>query len=330
VRTWYSMRAAADEAAEILIHDEIGLWGISAQQFTRDLKDLGSPKRITVRINSPGGDVFDGIAIFNALKRHPATVRVSIEGLAASIASIIAMAGDEIVMPENAMLMIHDPHALVAGTAGDMRGMADALDRIKTGLISAYRRSGQADEEIARLMAEETWMTAREAVDRGFADVVEQPVRIAASFDLRRFRRVPSALLTTEDPMEQTPHEDDTAAEPSETVTLDAAPNATGAEQPEETPAPQDATTKEPPQHHVSALAYAREVVELCTLAGLANRAAGFIRNETPVEQVRKQLLEARAGIDAETHIDCGHSPAVVRTPPADAWARVIKLKFGQ
>jgi ATP-dependent Clp endopeptidase proteolytic subunit ClpP len=202
MKSWYAIRAAtsgtagsaAGSDAEILIYDEIGAFGVTAKQFTDDLKAAGEAKTITLRLNSPGGSVFDGIAIHNALKRHPARTVVHIDGLAASIASVIAMAGDEVAMPENAMLMIHDPSGVVVGTSSDMRSTADALDRIKGGLIAAYRdKTGKPDDEIERLMAEETWLTASEAVALGFADRIEKPVRIAASFDLTRFRRPPAA-----------------------------------------------------------------------------------------------------------------------------------------
>jgi ATP-dependent Clp protease, protease subunit len=106
---WYEFRAQATGAAEIVIYDEIGAFGIPAKAFIDELKRLGPVAELTVRINSPGGSVFDGVAIYNALERHGAAITVWIDGIAASIASMIAMAGDVIVMPENAMLVLHDP-----------------------------------------------------------------------------------------------------------------------------------------------------------------------------------------------------------------------------
>jgi ATP-dependent protease ClpP protease subunit len=151
-RRWYQFRAQA-KGAEVVIYDEIGAFGIPAKAFLDDLKALGPVAELTVRINSPGGSVFDGVAIYNALKRHDGAVTVWIDGIAASIASMIAMAGDEVVMPENAMLVLHDPSGLVAGTAADMRAMAEALDRMKAGMVVAYRdKSGRDDIEIEELM----------------------------------------------------------------------------------------------------------------------------------------------------------------------------------
>ena len=152
MKRWYDFRAQA-KGAEIVIYDEIGAFGIPAKAFLDELKALGPVAELTVRINSPGGSVFDGVAIYNALKRHDAAITVWIDGIAASIASMIAMAGDEVVMPENAMLVLHDPSGLVAGTASDMRAMAEALDRMKAGMVAAYRdKSGRDDAEIEALM----------------------------------------------------------------------------------------------------------------------------------------------------------------------------------
>lgn len=195
--------SAKGTTAEIHIYEQIGesFWGggISARRFLRDLKDLGPVTSITVRINSPGGNVFDGNAIYNLLKAHKATIHVIIDGVAASIASVIAMAGDTIEMPENAYMMIHNPSNMLYGTAEDMRKMADDLDKIKEGLVATYvARTGMKAEEISRLMNEETWMTAEDAMEMGFADKVNPPVKAAANFALLGlFKHAPNDLLQT-------------------------------------------------------------------------------------------------------------------------------------
>ena len=194
-RSWFKARAADDGTAEVMIYDEIGLWGITAADFDRDLKALGEVTQINLRINSPGGDVFDGIAIFNMLRHHRARVAVTIDGIAASMASVIAMAGDEIAMPDNAMMMIHDPSGMVVGTSGDMRELADALDKVKESLVSAYAKSDLDRNRVAEIVTAETWLTADEALDLGFADRVDSPVRMAANFrQLARFQSVPEHL----------------------------------------------------------------------------------------------------------------------------------------
>ncbi len=194
MKSWYRIRAQNDEA-EIFIFDEIGFFGITAKDFIDELKALGDVERIVVRINSPGGDVFDAIAIHNALKRHKAQIEVTIEGLAASAASIIAVAGDAVLMPDNTMMMIHDPIGVVVGGADDMRRLAEALDRIKTSMVAAYRaKTGLDDDDLGELMAAETWMTAQEAVEKGFADEVLEPVKMAAKFDLSRYGNAPEDM----------------------------------------------------------------------------------------------------------------------------------------
>jgi len=193
MKNWYTIQAKG-KAAEILIYDEIGMFGIAAAKFIGDLKALGKVEEITLGVNSPGGDVFDGIAIYNALKRHGASIVSRVDGIAASIASLILMAGNTIVMPDNAMLMIHNPWGGALGEADDMREVADALDKIKIAMIAAYRRSGKSDEAIAAIMDEETWYTADEAKANGFADEVIQSVNIAAFFDLKKFQKAPEAL----------------------------------------------------------------------------------------------------------------------------------------
>jgi ATP-dependent Clp protease, protease subunit len=186
-RSWYSIRAAA-AGAEILIYDAIGgPDGISAKQFATDLKKHASAKTLTIRVNSPGGDCFAATAIYNSLARHKARKTVYVDGIAASAASVIAMAGDEIIMPDNAIMMVHRPYALVLGNAGDMAKMIEALDRVEDSMIAAYRRSRQTDAKIKQLLAAETWMSAEEGVGLGFADRVADPVKIAACADFSSF-----------------------------------------------------------------------------------------------------------------------------------------------
>ncbi len=195
MNSWYTIRARAT-GAEVLIYDEIGAYGVTAKGFLAELGALPNDAAIDLRLNSPGGSVFDAVAIYNALSRHSGTITVWIDGIAASAASYIAMAGDEIVMPENAFLMIHDPSGLVMGTAEDMRSTAEALDKVKGSLIQGYAaKSGKADDEIATLMAAETWLDAKDALDLGFIDRIAEPVKLAASFDVARFRNAPPELV---------------------------------------------------------------------------------------------------------------------------------------
>jgi ATP-dependent Clp endopeptidase proteolytic subunit ClpP len=195
MKQWFSITARGPSVGNVAIFDEIGAGGVGAGEFHEQLRGLGNVSKINLSINSPGGEVFAGLSIHNMLARHKARVVVTVDGIAASIASVIAMAGDEVVMPENSMMMIHDPSGGVIGTADDMREMAEALDKIRQSLVSAYAgKSRQPRDKIESLMAETTWLTAREAVEMKFADRIEQPMKIAAQFDLQaRFGKVPKA-----------------------------------------------------------------------------------------------------------------------------------------
>ena len=208
MKSWYTIRARAS-GAEVLIYDEIGAYGVTAKGFLAELGALPNDAALDLRLNSPGGSVFDAVAIFNALKRHAGEVTVWIDGIAASAASYIAMAGDSVVMPQNAFLMIHDPSGLVMGTAEDMRSTAEALDKVKGSLIMGYAaKSGKPDAEIAALMAAETWLDAQEALALGLIDRIAEPVKLAASFDIARFRNAPAELTTAVSETGDEPPED--------------------------------------------------------------------------------------------------------------------------
>ncbi len=198
MKKWYDIKAAAPGRAEIYIYEEIGMWGVSAKQFATDLKALGSIKEIDLHVNSPGGSVFDGMAIYNLLKNHPADVYTYIDGLAASMGSVIALAGDVVSMPGNAYMMIHNPLAAAYGEEKDMQKMADILAKIKAGILSVYmEKTGKSQDEVSALMDAETWMTGAEAKELGFVDDVTDELAVAASFDLSKFENAPGILLGT-------------------------------------------------------------------------------------------------------------------------------------
>ncbi len=200
-KSWFQMKATSETSADIYIYDEIGMWGISARRFTEDLISLGNINHINLHIHSPGGEVFEGIAIYNQLKNHNATITVYIDGLAASMASVIAMVGDEIIMPTNAMMMIHKPWGVSWGDANDMRDYADLLDKVENVLIPAYmEKTGKTKEEIEAMLGEETWLTAEECVEHGFANTVIEPVKAMASLSSKRieeFKSMPNSLKNT-------------------------------------------------------------------------------------------------------------------------------------
>lgn len=195
MRKWFSCRAAGPRQAVISIYDEIGDFGITSKTFIDELRAFGPLSDVLVSINSSGGSVFEGLAIYNYLSALDAKVTVRVEGLAASIASVIAMAGDVIEMPEASWMMVHNPSVFMGGGADEMRKTATLLDDVKRQLVGIYvRRTGIPENEISQLMDVETWMDGREAVAKGFAThLIEMPA-VAAHLDLSKFSRVPAAV----------------------------------------------------------------------------------------------------------------------------------------
>jgi len=188
---WYSIENKADgNPVEISIYDEIGDYGTSAKDFIEEVKNV-SERDITLRINSVGGSVFDGLAIYNTLRSHRGYVNIKIEGLAASISTVIAMAGDNIEMSENGFFMIHNPFGQSAGEAVDMRKTADLLDKIKSEIIEIYQKKTDLTyDELSIMMDKETWLSSQEAIKFGFVNNMTEPMKIAATFDLSKFTNV--------------------------------------------------------------------------------------------------------------------------------------------
>lgn len=179
-------------AAIVEIYDDIGpgwLGMIDAKSVAEGLAAAGEVSRIEVRLNSLGGASHDGLAIYNLLKAHPATVRVRIDGVAASSASLIAMAGDEVLMPAGALMMIHEPWTIAVGDAADMRKAAVQLDSFIDAAIEVYSsKSEQSDEQLRAWLAAETWFTGAEAVEAGLADKVEGEVFLAYPLNADHFK----------------------------------------------------------------------------------------------------------------------------------------------
>lgn len=193
---WFSINAKAETGhAEIMIYDEIGLWGVTAKEFVDQLNAL-EVKTIDLRLNTPGGSVFDGNAIFNALQRHPAEVNVYVDGLAASMGSVIALAGRSVRMAENAMIMIHNPWTLAIGDADQLRDTADVLDKLRGGIAQTYvAKTGMDIEAVHEAMDAETWFTAEEALNAGLADEIIVGVDAKATAKMKaaltRFKNAP-------------------------------------------------------------------------------------------------------------------------------------------
>jgi ATP-dependent protease ClpP protease subunit len=197
-KTWYQIDAKAAagkkaDTAKVYIFDEISMWGVSAQQFVRDVAAL-DVSTIELHLNSPGGSFFEGVAIMNTLKDHKASVSVRVDGLAASAASVIAMGGDEVVMAAGSQMMIHEASIIALGKVDDLNKAVKQLSAINATMANLYQdKAGGTVEEWAAAMAEETWYLAQEAVDAGLADrldaAVPEDTTVAAMarFDLSVF-----------------------------------------------------------------------------------------------------------------------------------------------
>lgn len=205
---WFKVQASAEDETEILIYDIIGWPFVEAAEFIRALAGITTGK-ILVRIKSPGGDVFDSVAIYNALKEHKAKVTTRIEALAASAASFIAIAGKEVQAYSNAMMMIHEPYVLTAGNQYDLREVADILEKISGSMIDIYAANATPGKrEIAQMMKDETWLTAKEAKEKGFIDtILESGKGAKAQFDLSMFAHAPDDICASKEGRELTERE---------------------------------------------------------------------------------------------------------------------------
>jgi ATP-dependent Clp protease protease subunit len=200
---FFARSSKQPERGEIVLYADIGPaeWGMfDDTQFAAKLKELGDVKAIDLRINSPGGSAFTGISIYNQLKRHPATVTVHVDGIAASIASVIAMSGEKVFMGEGARMMIHDASTIAWGNEAEMKRTAELLGSLSNDLAEIYaRRTGRPVAELRKLMREETWFSAQEAVDARLADEVVAGAPVEAHLSAEealRFKYPPKDLLS--------------------------------------------------------------------------------------------------------------------------------------
>ena len=286
MRTWYNFKQTDTDPAVLSIFDDIGAFGVSAKSFLNDLASAQGDS-VRVEINSPGGDVFAGLAIYNGLRNSGKKVNVRVLGLAASAASLVAMAGDTIEMPENSFMMVHNPWGFAMGGADDMRDTADMLDKLGVSLASTYaKRTGKSAEEIAALLDAETWMSAAEAVDAGFATAVISEVPVKAAFDLDRLpanvrAAYASAKASAPAPAPApAPALADTIESQAAAADLSAFAAVFAADASLDT------------QDKIAArIAEAREINALCKLAGFPEEAVGLIKAKASIPDARAKLL---------------------------------------
>ena len=188
---WYNIQSKkSTKVVDIYIFDEIGTFGINAQSFIEEIKEFKSSD-INLHINCVGGDVFDGMAIYNILKKRTAKTTVYIEGIAASMGSVIALAADTVVMAENSLFMIHNAWGGANGEAKDMKKTAALLDKISDEIADIYvKKTKLPYDKVKDMMDEETWLNADEALDLGFVDSISDAIKIAAKYDVSKFKNI--------------------------------------------------------------------------------------------------------------------------------------------
>lgn len=291
---WYAVKAEGSAPVSVSVRGLIGEWGLSDRDFIREIEALGDVKEIEVSINSRGGEVDHALAIFNYLSAHPATVIVRIDGLAASAASIIALAGDEIRMPANALIMVHNPWTFAAGNASELHRVAEDLEKVETALLETYMgRTGQSEVDLREMLNRETYMTAAEAVELGFADVVEPIVRRAAAA-MAEALEVPETVLAQLNALEAQPEaepvvEPDTAAEtPTEGLPVAEAPAV-------ETPATEAPAAEAP---LATAQPSPAAIATLCHEHGFSAMAGAWINEGISEAECRTRVLAAKSAAD--------------------------------
>jgi len=323
MRPCYAFAAAkaAGEPETLSIYDEIGFWGVQAKDFRTSLAAVKS-STINVEINSPGGDVFAGVAIYNMLKSSGKEIVVKVMGVAASAASLIAMAGDKIQMPKNTMLMVHNPWSFAMGNADELREHADTLDKIGNSLLGTYMaKTGMAEDEMKALLAKDTWLTADEALEMGFATEVTDEIKVKAAFDLDRAdlpATVQAALGLTPKATEKTP-EEIAAEEKAEADRLEAERLAAESEPSEplaeqiNTLAAQANLAEHAPMLVLNCatladaqlrIASAREITAICAVAKLPDAAKEFITSNKSVAEARAALIDVMAKKDEAAPVD--------------------------
>ncbi|UXL36914.1 Clp protease ClpP [Pseudomonas fragi] len=326
---WYSLKASGEaetRSIEVYVYGEIGTWGITANQFVRDLAALDdgvSP--IVVAFNSIGGDLFDGLAIHNALSRLGERCTGRVDALAASAASVAVCGAHKVVIASNAILMIHNPYTYASGDAEDLRKVAAVLDQATEVIIAAYKsKSPNIDEvELRRLVNAETWLTASEAVALGLADEVGAGLTVKACVGqgsvLQRFQHAPQALLAQlEDPPEPTP--EPIPPEPEKPPIADSAKlallitqscNAAGISNLIESLI---SSTKLADEATVNAaLTNAKAVRDLCVAARLPEFAQEFVAAGLSAEAVRGRLFDklvSGGGFEIDNSLPINDDPA--------------------
>ena len=303
---------AGKKPAVLALDEEIGFWGTQAKDFRAQL-DAVEGNELVVEINSVGGDVMAGLGIYNMLRnwaKDGKTVTSRVTGVAASIASIIALAGDKREMPKNTFAMVHQASTFAVGTADDMRDAADTLDKVDGSLRGIYMdRMGVDEAKAKEIMAKDTWLTADESMDLGFATALIEDIKATAKFDLARAAlpdNVAAIFKAEADPEQKPEGDDEPPAAPDEPVVpdtpvakqIEALATTAGLQAHAATFAVACATVVEA----TARITAAKEIVALCAVAKRPDDAAKAIRANQSVEDVRAALIKAMAEADEHTN----------------------------
>ena len=303
---------AGKKPAVLALDEEIGFWGTQAKDFRAQL-DAVEGNELVVEINSVGGDVMAGLGIYNMLRswaKDGKVVTTRVTGVAASIASIIALAGDKREMPKNTFAMVHQASTFAVGTADDMRDAADTLDKVDGSLRGIYMdRMGVDEAKAKEIMAKDTWLTADESMDLGFATALIEDIKATAKFDLARAAlpdNVAAIFKAEADPEQKPEGDDEPPAAPDEPEVpdtpvakqIEALANTAGLQAHAATFAVACATVVEA----TARITAAKEIVALCAVAKRPDDAAKAIRANQSVEDVRAALIQAMAEADEHTN----------------------------
>lgn len=322
MKDWYSITAKGEAAAEILISGPIGAtWegeGVTARKFIEDFKAITAPN-ITLAVNSPGGSLFDGLAIYTALASSGKNITAKVMGLAASAASLVLMAAKRIEMPKNTHLMVHKAGNVVAGNADDLRAMAEVLDSLDKSIAATYAaRTGKPVEDIMALLDQgDTWLTADEAVEMGFADEATELVTVTARFDLGSLPEAVRASLAPPTPA-PAPALPQALADLLSGLVAQAGLQAHAADLAVD-PRIVDAATA------ASVVSEARDIVAFARLAGFESAAGVLIAERVSLAEARAKLQDMRAAADERTPINTT-PPMPAGKPAAEAGFSITAL----
>lgn len=347
----FAAAKAAGQPETLSIYDEIGFWGVQAGDFRAALASVKSDQ-LNVEINSPGGDMFAGMAIYNMLRASGKKINVTVMGVAASSASLIAMAGDEIRMPKNTAMMIHKPWAVVAGNDDELRETADTLTKFNASVKQTYlSRTGIDEKELDEMLTTDTWLSADEALEKGFATEVVDEIKVNAKFDLAR-AELPEHIKAALKLVQASQEEGDEAARQQAEAEAEAA---AAAEEERRAREEAERIAANPVASQINEMAVqadlaefaplmavscatidaaktrisvAREIKALCTLTKLPDMAAELIKGEKSVADARAAISAKLAEQDDKTTVDTTRklskttASASANLNPSSLWAK--------